>query len=392
MEDIKMDRKLKCAVVGIGLLGIQHSTFLLNYPRAELVAICDIKEEKLSDFSNKHKEYKVKTYTDCKEMYKNENLDLVIVATQDPYHKEPVLEACRANLPYVICEKPFTTTISDANEIIEAAKESDTKIYVLFPHRRHPLDEAIHILVKNGYLGTPKYGELRADDNVSVPLSLWGTDGSKLWASISTPAYFLLSHAVDLLRFYFEPHEVIKVYAIGKKGIIGSDVDYVDGYLTFDNGLSMRLKSEWTKYMKPGVLGDFYVQLTGTNGGFVYNKSPGFGCNQGLRFDLNCKEEDIREIQKLLISKKIKSNVIISTEGIYRNSLELSMAEAEGGNYFMWKNGIGHYLDFIMGDTTKKHLITDITAGYYQVKVIDAMLKSIMTGKQVDISYNMNIV
>ena len=373
-----MDKKLKCAVVGLGLLGTRHSEFLWNFPRTELVAICDIKEEKLRDFLNKHK---VMTYTDCKEMYKNENLDLVVVATQDPYHKEPVLEACRAKLPYVICEKPFTTTIPDANEIIEAAKKNDTKIYVLFPNRFYPLDNAIRILVKNGYLGTPSYGEMRLDDNISVPMTLWGTN-SKLFASISSPAYFLLSHAVDLLRFYFEPHEVNKVYAIGKKGIIGSYVDYVDVYLTFDNGLTMRLKSEWSKYMKPLV--EFYVQLTGTNGGFVYNKAPGFGCKQGLRFDLNCKEEDVKEIQKLLISKGIKSNVIIASEGINKNSLELY---AEEGNDFIWDNGIGHYIDAILGEKNEMHLITDIMGGYYQVKVVDAILKSILTGKEVEISY-----
>ena len=157
------------------------------------------------------------------------------------------------------------------------------------------------------------------------------------------------------MRFYFEPHEVSKVYAIGKKGIVGSYVDYVDAYLTFDNGLTMRLKSEWSKYMKPLV--EFYVQLTGTNGGFVYNKAPGFGCKQGLRFDLNCKEEDVKEIQKLLISKRIKSNVIIASEGINKNSLELYVEE---GNDFIWDNGIGHYIDAILGEKNEMHLITDI--------------------------------
>ena len=124
-----MNKKLKCAVVGLGLLGTRCSKSLLNFPRTELVAICDIKEEKIRDFSNKHK---VKAYTDCKEMYKNENLDLVVVATQDPYHKEPILEACRAKLTYVICEEPLTTTIPDANEIIEAAKKMAQKYMFFF--------------------------------------------------------------------------------------------------------------------------------------------------------------------------------------------------------------------------------------------------------------------
>ena len=375
-----MDKKLKCAVVGLGLLGIRHVEFLRNFPKTKLIAVCDIRIEKIRDFSNK---FKVATYTDYKEMYKNEHIDLVIVATQDPYHKEPVVEACKAKIPYIICEKPLATTVSDASEMLEAAEKNNIKVYVFFPNRFYPLDNAIRLVVKNGYIGTPSYGEMRLDDNISVPINLWG-ESSKLWASISSPAHFLLSHAIDLLRFYFEPQEVSKVYAIGKSGIVGSSVDYVDSYLTFTGGLTIRLKSEWSKYMKPLI--EFYIQITGVNGGFVYNKTPGFGCRQGLRFDFNCKEEDIMERQKLLYSEGIKSNVTIASEGINRNSLEL-YADEDEGNVFDWYSGIGRYVDAMLGESNEMHRVTNIMGGYYQVKVVDALLKSISTGREVDISY-----
>ena len=76
-------------------------------------------------------------------MYKNECIDLAIMATQDLYHKEPVVEACKAKIPYVICEEPLATTVSDAIEMLEVAEKNKIKVYVLFPNRFYPLDKRL---------------------------------------------------------------------------------------------------------------------------------------------------------------------------------------------------------------------------------------------------------
>jgi hypothetical protein len=46
-----------------------------------------------------------------------------------------------------------------------------------------------------------------------------------------------------------------------------------------------------------------------------------------------------------------------------------------------------HYIDAMLGEKNEMHLITDIMGGYYQAKVVDAILKSILTVKEVEISY-----
>ena len=81
-------------------------------------------------------------------------------------------------------------------------------------------DRSIRLLGSGGYLGAPQYGEMRMDDSIDVPRNLWGKD-SRNFSAISSPAFFLFSHAVDLLHYYFTPRKVVRVYAKGKKSVIG---------------------------------------------------------------------------------------------------------------------------------------------------------------------------
>jgi predicted dehydrogenase len=319
---------------------------------------------------------------------------LVVVATQDPYHKEPVIEACKSNVPYIICEKPLATNVLDAKEMVKAAIDNDAKVYVNFPNRFFPLDNAIRTVVRKGFIGEPCNGEFRMDNSIAVPLFLWGKD-SKNFASISNPAHFLLSHAIDLLRFYFDPQEICKVYAIGQSKIIGSKMDYIDAFLKFNNGLTIRLKSEWTKHMK--AVTESFIQLTGSKGGFVYNRRPGYGCKQGLRFDFNDKEETVKQIQKLLYKDGIKSNIHIESvffpkiypvempsDGLYRNALELYTDE---GNDFSVLNVLDCHVDNILNNRKDSYRFVDVLGGYAQVKVVEAIFESIATDKEIDISY-----
>jgi len=367
--------KLKCAVVGMGLLGTQHANYLSRHENTEIVAVCDIKKEKAESFA---KEHGVSAYSDVQKMLDEAKPDLVVVATQDPYHKDPIVAACRAGVPYIISEKPLTTTIEDAKEVAAAAAASGTQIKVLFPNRFYPLDRAIRLVLINGYLGNPHYGEMRMDDAISVPLRLWGND-SRNYAMISSPAYFLLSHAVDLLHYYFTPHKVKKVYAVGRKSVIGSDVDFVDSFLTFDNDLVIRLKTEWTKRLDGLV--ENYVQLTAEKGGFVYNKTPGFECRQALRIAIDGGLASNEAAAELLRQNGILCEIKQTQDG---QDYALLLYTGNG-NDFDWNMGICHYADSFLGKDNTSVEMTDLDGGLNQVAVVDAILRSAKTGKEVEV-------
>ena len=368
-----MEKILRCAVVGMGLLGSQHAEHLYKHKNTLVTAVCDQKVEKAKTWAEEHA---CSWYEDFTEMYKKEKPDLVVVATQDPYHKGPILKACKSGIPFVISEKPLTTSLADACEIREAAKKSGTCIKVLFPNRFYPLDRSIRLLVSGGYLGAPQYGEMRMDDSIDVPRNLWGKD-SRNFSAISSPAFFLFSHAVDLLHYYFTPRKVVRVYAKGKKSVIGSEYDFLDCLLTFNDGLIIRLKTEWTKRMEELV--ENYVQLTADNGGFAYNKTPGYEARQGLRIYLEVSEEKAREAAGILESQGICAELGYSEKmNAYRFDLK-----AEDKNDFAWNEGVCLYADSFMNDTEGGIPITDLEEGIRQVAVVEAILDSAREGREV---------
>ena len=362
-----------CAVIGMGILGTQHAERLNSHETTRVAAVCDIKLEKAKAWADGNG---ANAYADFREMLDKEKIDLLVVATQDPYHKAPLLYACEKNIPYIICEKPLCTTVKEALEVKTAAEKSKSVIKVLFPNRFYPLDRSIRLLMREGFIGTPEYGEFRIDDSIDVPLRLWGKD-SKHFASISSPAYFLLSHAVDLLFFLFD-RKVEKVYAIAKKSVIGSDVDYMDCFLTYEGGFTVRLKTEWTKRINR--LCENYLQFTATEGGFIFNKTGGFQCEQGLSFVLDAGEEKANEVKSLLESHGYTASVEPCGES---GGYAVVMRECDKGNGFDWNHGVCLYADSFEKEEDSLSPLTSLEKGIEQVVVVDALLRSAKEGREI---------
>ena len=142
------------------------------------------------------------------------------------------------------------------------------------------MDIATAYTIREGLLGRIVYGEVRLDDNISVPTSLWGAR-SRDWAGASSTAHFLLSHVIDLLRWYLHPAEIREVYAIKQQAVLGFTPDLYDALVTFDGGAIVRVKAEWIRHMDELV--EFYLSFSGAEGTLIYNKLPGFGTKSSWR-------------------------------------------------------------------------------------------------------------
>ena len=111
--------KLRVAVVGAGIYGSNHLAAYTWCPDAELVAVCDLKPELRKKVED---QYHVPTYEQVADMLEHEDVDAVSVATPDPYHAAPALEAIRHDKD-VLIEKPLATTLDDARQIIAEEKQ-----------------------------------------------------------------------------------------------------------------------------------------------------------------------------------------------------------------------------------------------------------------------------
>lgn len=137
--------------------------------------------------------------TDWEALVKSPDIGLVDVVTPNYMHA-PVAKAAILAGKHVACEKPIAGTLSDAREMVEAAKKANVKTFVWFNYRRCPAVALAHQLVQQGKLGEIRhvratYLQDWADDN--VPL-LWRFDKTLAGSGAHGD---LNAHIVDMTRF-----------------------------------------------------------------------------------------------------------------------------------------------------------------------------------------------
>ncbi|MCK4447416.1 MAG: Gfo/Idh/MocA family oxidoreductase [Candidatus Marinimicrobia bacterium] len=136
--------KLKLALIGCGRISGNHIKAILdNYCDIGLVAVCDIVESKAGfkaiEYLSRARERYVlitwpKVYSDYKQMLKKEDIDVCSICTESGYHAEIALYCLNHN-KHVIVEKPMAMSISDANEMIQTAKQNNLKLAVCHQNR-----------------------------------------------------------------------------------------------------------------------------------------------------------------------------------------------------------------------------------------------------------------
>ncbi len=302
-----MGGKLKAGVIGLGILGTQHVEFLDAQPEVQVVAVADIRREQAEQVGG---QVGAEPYADYERMLAEQRLDLVVVATPDPLHKEPVLAAIRAGVPTVIQEKPMATTVRDAEEMLEAAEKAGARIMIHFSNRGSPLDRATYYVIREGLLGRVVYGEAHLDDNIVVPTQMWG-GRSRDWAAGSSTAHFLLSHVVDFMHWVMAPARVTEVFAIAQREVLGYTPDLYDAFLTFDNGARFRVKAEWIKHIDGLV--EFSLAFSGDEGSLTYIKRPTFGEVKGWRANVSnlVTTAGLLRHQQVMISRGINVRALV---------------------------------------------------------------------------------
>ncbi|MCE5257429.1 MAG: Gfo/Idh/MocA family oxidoreductase [Chloroflexi bacterium] len=384
-----MSSKIRAGVIGLGILGSSHADYLAKRPDVDLVALADLRMEAAEAVAQR---LGVKAYNNYESMLAAEKLDLVVVATPDPLHRAPTVASLEAGVPNILQEKPFATTRADADAIYEAVRKHKAHFFINFANRVAPLDIATRYAVQAGLLGRVVYGESRLDDNISVPTKMWGSR-TKDWAAGSSTAFFLLSHVVDLLRFYFAPAEVREVYAISQREVLGYTPDLYDAFLTFDSGLKVRVKAEWIKHIDDLV--EFYMCFSGADGTLIYNKRGAFGCEPGWRANIN----KAIDAQTLLTHQTRLAELGVNVAAkLHRPSPEAGALKAGGGEllpalefyglgYSEWMALDGLFIDAIQEDTlTPKGWqnlgpLPSLEDGMRQFQVVDAIVRSAEIGK-----------
>ncbi|MEK6935101.1 MAG: Gfo/Idh/MocA family oxidoreductase [Nanoarchaeota archaeon] len=220
---------MKLAIIGCGYWGRNYVRVLSELEDSNLLYVCDKDESKLSEVS---RIFKVRTTIDPNEIFKDNEVQAVIIATDTSTHFE-LAKQCLNHEKHVLVEKPLTHSLKTSEELVNLAKEKNKSLMV---GHTFLYNNAIKKL--KGYIDTKEVGDvlyLTARRNNLGPIR---TDVSAL--------HDLATHDISVFLYLLNS---LPKYVIANGGSFiqkEKDIeDFVNIFLEFENGVKATIEASW---------------------------------------------------------------------------------------------------------------------------------------------------
>lgn len=165
VERIEMARKetyspndnIQIALIGAGGMGNADTDTSLTIPGVKLVAACDLFDVRLDQAKKKYGS-SIFTTRDYKEILARKDVDAVIVATPDHWHKDIAVDAMNSG-KHVYVEKPMIQSITEGPAIVDAQKKTKMVLQVGSQGMSSLGNEKAKELFESGAIGQLNYVE-----------------------------------------------------------------------------------------------------------------------------------------------------------------------------------------------------------------------------------------
>src|SRR5438552_6460625 len=145
-------RIIRMGVIGIGGGAAAMVPVFAQHPGFRWTAAADIDRRVLDAFA---RDYEVETFTEAEAMCASPNIDAVYVATPNRWHKDNTIAALE-NGKHVLCEKPMTISLEDAEAMVRAAERNGVHLAVNVKHSFE-----LRVLKLREMVTSGQYGRLR---------------------------------------------------------------------------------------------------------------------------------------------------------------------------------------------------------------------------------------
>ncbi len=152
------DQKRRVGLIGTGWYGKCDLLRLIQVAPVEVVSLCDVDRRMLADAaeqvaSRQASKKTPRTYADYREMLREKDLDIVLIATPDHWHALPMIAAVEAGAD-VYVQKPTAVDVVESQAMVAAARKHRRVVQVGTQRRSTPhIVEARQTIVKEGRLG-----------------------------------------------------------------------------------------------------------------------------------------------------------------------------------------------------------------------------------------------
>lgn len=273
-----MDRIVKIGIIGCGgIANGKHMPSLKKIKNVQMVAFCDIIEERAVKAAEEYGVEGAKVYTDYKELLKDMDIEVVHVCTPNRSHAFISIDAMEAG-KHVMCEKPMAKTYKEAKEMLDASERTGMKLTIGYQSRWRADSLYLKKMCEDGELGEIYYGKAIALRRRAVPT--WGVFLNE-YEQGGGPLIDIGTHALDLTLWMmdnYKPKMVVgttfeKLKNQKDCGNAWGDwdpkkftvEDAAFGFIVMENGATIMLESSWALNIRNPK--EAITMICGTDGG-----------------------------------------------------------------------------------------------------------------------------
>ncbi len=247
---------MNIGICGYGGMGRHHATYLIPKSNGyKVIGVYDVDASRQTQAT----EDGFKNYETYEAMLKDENIDVILIATPNEIHKDLSIDAMR-HKKHVICEKPVTLTSLELEEIMAVEKETGQTFMV---HQNRRWDED-YLVVRNLFehkkIGDVFHIESRVHGANGIPGD-WRCEKKHGGGMLYDWGVHLLDQILRMVESPLKSVSNINSY------VLGHDAD--DGFtslLQFESGVMCLVEVSTTNFIP---LPRWYVK--GTEGTAVIN-------------------------------------------------------------------------------------------------------------------------
>jgi Predicted dehydrogenases and related proteins len=261
---------MRIAIIGAGLQARRRAPVIKDWPGAELVIITAKNRQEAESLANK---MGCEAGEGWENVVTRPDIDTVLICTPPDIHAAIGIAALQSG-KHVLCEKPLTKTIAEAEQLIATAQSTGLTLKCGFNHRHHPAIWKAKELFDQGRFGEPIFGrcvygicgrpgyekEWRADPRIV-------SGGQVMEQGI---------HAVDLFRWFLGDFQNVTGFTSAKYFDIQPLEDNGFALLRTHTGVIASIHSsltQWKNLFTFEIFGsDGYFRVEGLGGGYGNEK------------------------------------------------------------------------------------------------------------------------
>lgn len=340
---------IRFGIVGCGRIFRKHYEAITENKLAELIAVCDIREErakKAGEMAN------VPYYTDYNDMLSNEQIDVVNILTPSGMHPAHTIDIVNRYKKHIVCEKPMALKLEDADEMIRTCDNNGVKLFIVKQNRFNLPVIKLREALEQGRFGRIVMGTVRVRwcrtqkyYDQDEWRGTWAYDGGVITNQAS--------HHIDLLEWMLG--EPVSVMAMNGTYLSDIEVDDTSAALVRFRSGALGIIEATTAARPSDMEGS--LSILGERGSAVIG---GFAVNEMIHWAFTEKEDR---------DENILAEYAEMPENVY---------------------GFGHkrYIENVI-DTLKKNgsALVDGLEGRKSLELINAIYESAETGREVRLRF-----